>query len=106
LSVIAPSTASTGSTFQVVVADDAGSAIIGATVTLDGTTYTSGANGIATLTAPSTAGTYTITASKTNFVTSDPVTITVEEKGIPGFELLALIAAIGVAFILLRRRRH
>jgi hypothetical protein len=105
LSVVAPSTATTDSTFQVVVADDAGSAIIGATVTLDGTTYTSGANGIATLTAPS-AGTYTIIASKTNFVTSDPVTITVEEKGIPGFELLALIAAIGVAFILLRRRRH
>jgi hypothetical protein len=33
-------------------------------------------------------------------------TITIKEGGgIPGFELLTLIAALGVAFILLRRRR-
>jgi hypothetical protein len=105
LSVIAPSTVTADSTFDVVVADDAGNPIIGATITLDGAIYTSGANGIAKVTAPA-AGTYTITASKTGFVTSEPVTITVKPGGIPGFELVTLIAAIGVALILLRRRRN
>lgn len=105
--VIVPPSAppTTGSTFEVVIADDLGNAIIGATVTLNDKTYTSSTQGITTLTAPSEKGDYTITASKTGFKTFS-VTITIEEGGIPGFELLTLIAAIGVAFILLRRRRN
>jgi 3D (Asp-Asp-Asp) domain-containing protein len=100
-----PTEVCTGSTFDVAVANDVGSAIIGATVTFEGSTYTTGVGGVATLTAPSTAGDYAITATFGTFVAaSDTVTVTV--CGIPGFELLALIAAIGVAFILLRRRRH
>jgi len=48
-----------------------------------------------------------------NLITAATVTFgdqvlsaTIKPAGIPGFELLTLIAAIGVAFILLRRRRH
>ena len=50
-------------------------------------------------------GDYTVYASKTGFQDSDMITITIE-GGIPGFELLTLLVALGVAFILLRRRRH
>ena len=106
LSIIAPSKATAGSTFEVTIANDVGSSVIGATITFDAKTYTSGAQGKATLTAPSETGAYTITATFTGFTAADPVTITIEAGGIPGFELLTLIAAIGVAFILLRRRRH
>lgn len=51
-------------------------------------------------------GTYTITATKEGYTPATSVTITVKEKTTPGFELLTLIIAIGVAFILLRRRRR
>jgi hypothetical protein len=94
------------STFEVTVSRD-GNALIGATVTFEGKTYKTKAGGVATLTAPTTVGDYTITAS---FGTLEPVTttITVTKKtgGIPGFELVTLIAAIGVALILLRRKRN
>ncbi len=94
-----------GQTFTLTVADDTGKAVIGATVTFEGDTYTTGAGGTVTITAPSKAGNYPVTAT---FPGYDPIsdTITIEEGGgIPGFELLTLIAAIGVAFLLLRRRR-
>ncbi|MDH7517242.1 MAG: hypothetical protein QHH19_02725, partial [Candidatus Thermoplasmatota archaeon] len=69
-------------------------------------TQTAGPDG-ATFTAPNVKQktTYTISATKTGYVPAEEVTITVESAGIPGFELLTLVAAIGVAFILLRRRR-
>jgi len=96
-----------GATFDVAVAKDTGDAVIGATVTFDGKTYKTKAGGVVTLTAPTTVGDYDITAT---FGTFTPVTttITVTKKtgGIPGFELVTLIAAIGVALILLRRRRN
>jgi hypothetical protein len=95
-----------GQTFTLTIADDTGAAVIGATVTFEGTTYTSGAGGVVTITAPSKEGSYPVTAT---FPGYDPVsaTVTVEKGGgIPGFELLTLIAAIGVAFLLLRRRRN
>jgi hypothetical protein len=95
-----------GQTFTLTVADDSGSAVIGATVTFEGKTYTSGAGGVATITAPSKAGSYAVTATFPGYEPkSTTVTIT-EGGGIPGFELLTLIAAIGVAFLLLRRRRN
>jgi hypothetical protein len=51
-------------------------------------------------------GTYYIVASKDNYVDSDAAKVVVaEESGGPGFELLTLIIAIGVAYILLKRRR-
>jgi hypothetical protein len=94
-----------GQTFTATIADDTGSPVIGATITFDGKTYTSGASGVATITAPSTEGTYPVTATFPGYEPlSDTVTITAG-GGIPGFELLTLIAAIGVAFLLLRRRR-
>ena len=95
----------TGSTFEVVVAKDTGDPVIGATVTFNDKTYTTGAGGVATLTAPTTAGEYTITASFGTF-TDATGTVTVKAGGTPGFEVLTLLVAIGVAFILLRRRRR
>ena len=80
-----------------------GSALAGATVTIDGTTVTSNENGKATFTVPSTEGTYTITATFEQYG-QGTLTITIKAGGIPGFEVLTLIAAIGVAFILLKRR--
>ena len=107
LVIVPPATApSTGSTFQATIADDLGNAIIGATLTINNKAYISGAQGIVTVTAPTEKGDYTVVATKTGFQSSDPITITIEAGGIPGFEVLTLIAAIGVAFILLRRRRH
>jgi len=95
----------TGQSFTLTIADDKGGPVIGATITFEGTTYTSGAGGTVTITAPSKAGSYPITASFPGYETIS-TTVTVEEGGgIPGFELLTLIAAIGVAFLLLRRRR-
>jgi hypothetical protein len=49
-------------------------------------------------------GKYTVTATMTGYIDADPVTIEVKAKS-PGFELITLIIAIGVALILLRRRR-
>lgn len=51
-------------------------------------------------------GTYYIVASKANYEdsTAAKIKIAAEDQG-PGFELLTLIIAIGVAYILLRRRR-
>lgn len=54
----------------------------------------------------SATGTYTIEATKDDYDPADELKIKITEPaGTPGFELLTLIAAIGVAFILLRRRR-
>lgn len=95
-----------GQTFSLTVADDTGNAVIGATVTFEGQTYTTGAGGVVTITAPSKEGSYPVTAT---FPGYDPIsgTVTIAKGGgIPGFELLTLIAAIGVAFLLLRRRRN
>lgn len=96
-----------GATFEIAVAKDTGDPVIGATVTFEGKTYKTKAGGVVTLTAPTTVGDYDITAA---FGTFTPVTttITVTKKtgGIPGFELVTLIVAIGVALILLRRRRN
>lgn len=95
-----------GQTFTLTIADDTGSPVIGATITFDGKTYTTGAGGVVTITAPSTEGTYPVTATFPGYQTlSDTVTVA-KGGGIPGFELLTLIAAIGVAFLLLRRRRN
>ena len=94
-----------GQTFTLTVADDTGSAVIGATVTFEGKTYETGAGGTVAITAPSKAGSYPVTATFPGYDTISD-TITIEEGGgIPGFELLTLVAAIGVAFLLLRRRR-
>ena len=75
-------------------------------VTFNGKTTMSGGDGKLTLTAPSTAGDYPLTASYGDYEDySTTITIAEGGGGVPGFELLTLIAAIGVAFILLRRRR-
>ena len=85
-----------------------GSALAGATITLEGTdiTATSDGEGKATLTAPKVdkKTPYTVSATYENY-NAGSTTVTIKPAGIPGFELITLIAAIGVAFILLRRRR-
>jgi hypothetical protein len=107
LIISASGSAEAGATITVVVAKDTGDPVIGATILFDGNTYTTGAGGVVEITAPSTAGTYTITASFGTFEDGTfEITITADGGGIPGFELLTLIVAIGVAFILFRRRRQ
>jgi hypothetical protein len=95
----------TGQTFTLTIADDMGSPVIGATVTFEGKTYTTGAGGTVTITAPSTAGSYPVSATFPGFGSVSSTVTVVKGGGIPGFELVTLIAAIGVAFLLLRRRR-
>jgi hypothetical protein len=104
--VVGTTDISAGSQIDVIVADDGGNPIIGATITINNKVFTTGAQGKATITVPSEEGTYTIDATFPGYGAAATVTITVKGGGIPGFELLTLIAAIGVAFILLRRRRH
>jgi len=83
-----------------------GSALAGATVTLNGDEYTSDGEGKVSIKMSST-GEQTITATFPGDGYKDgSLTITVKKaSGTPGFELLTLIIAIGVAFILIRRRR-
>ncbi len=62
-------------------------------------------NGVVTLKIKN-KGTYTIEATKAGYKDAETLTIKVTEEGVtPGFELLTLIIALGVAFILLKRRR-
>jgi hypothetical protein len=96
----------TGQTFTLTIADDMGSPVIGATVTFEGKTYTTGAGGTVTITAPSTAGSYPVSATFPGFGSVSSTVTVVKGGGIPGFELLTLVAAIGVAFLLLRRKRN
>jgi len=89
---------------DVYVSDDDGNLITAATVTFGDQVLTT-INGKVTITV-TTETTGTIGATKTGFSPAEDVSATIKPAGIPGFELLTLIAAIGVAFILLRRRRH
>jgi hypothetical protein len=81
-----------------------GSGLAGSTVTFQSQTKTTDNDGKATFTAPTEPGTYTLTASYENMQTAT-LSVTVGKAESPGFELITLIIAIGVAFILLRRRR-
>ncbi len=107
ISISGPSSnPSTGEEFSASVIAK-GSGLGGATVTFNDKTYTTDSQGKVTLKAPDKKGTYTITATYEGKQYEDgTLDITVEAAGTPGFELLTLIAAIGVAFILLRRRRN
>jgi len=82
-----------------------GSGLGGATVTFNGKEAISDNDGKATFTAPDKEGDYTITASFDDAQYADGTATITIKAGTPGFELLTLIVAIGVAFILLRRRR-
>ncbi len=103
-----------GETFTVTILAK-GAPLAGAKVTVsyDGKTehYTSDGEGKVTLTAPDVTKdtTYTITATFPEAANYKESTLTITIKagggGIPGFELLAFIAALGAAFILIRRRR-
>lgn len=96
---------SAGESFEVVAgADDGNSA--GIQVTFNGVTKTTSGNGVVKFTAPTEPGTYQITATKDGYISADTGEVVIAAGGIPGFEILTLIAAIGVAFILLRRRQH
>jgi len=106
ISIIAPSgKIETGKSYTFTIVAK-GQPLAGATITFNDKTYTSDGDGKITLTMPDTKGEYTVTATFPNYI-DKKVTFTVSaSSGTPGFELLTLIAALGVAFILLRRRRH
>ncbi|RLF33057.1 MAG: hypothetical protein DRM98_02885, partial [Thermoplasmata archaeon] len=110
LQIAVDETITAGSTFEVVVGTDKGDPVIGATVTVswNDKTYKTKAGGVAKIDAPKevkSGETYTITATFGDFEKAT-ATVQVKKGGTPGFELLTLITALGVAFILLRRRRH
>lgn len=106
LTVVISGEVKAGQAFNVVIADDSGQPVIGATVTFEGKPYMSGAGGVVALTAPTTEGSYPISATFTGFTAASSTVTVVKSTGVPGFELLTLVAAIGVAFLLLRRRRN
>jgi hypothetical protein len=87
----------------VVVSNDDGAVVTGVTV-IFGTQTGVTVNGQVTFTVTKD-DTYTVTATKTGFTAADQVIVKAKPAGIPGFELLTLVAAIGVAFLLLRRRQ-
>ncbi len=106
-----PTTITIGESFTIKAgADDGNNNGILVTITKgDGTVVKQGAtvNGQVSFTIKekdAKAGKYTLTATMTGYVDADPVTVEIKGKA-PGFELLTLIIAIGVALILLRRRR-
>ncbi len=104
---VSPAKPVTGQSFTVTVVANT-RALAGATVTFEGVEVTSDNDGKATFTAPTVDKDtdYTVTATYPDDQYEDgtlPITVV---KGTPGFELLTLIVAIGVAFILLRRRKH
>jgi hypothetical protein len=107
--VLPPTTPKGTQTFTITIANDAGQGVAGATVTFNQATYTSGANGLTELKAPDVkdkTANYQITATFTGYADASPVSLTIgQTPGIPGFELLTLVVAIGVAFLLLRRRQ-
>ncbi len=106
ITIIGPSEMpSSGEKFTVTIIAK-GSPLAGATVTFDGKTYSSGGDGKVTITAPEVdeETEYTVTATFDPYM-DGTLTVTIAQGGIPGFELVALLAALGVAFILLRRRR-
>jgi hypothetical protein len=87
-------------------ADDGNNNGILVTITGPGGTFTgTTVNGVVKIKVTKEEGTYTITAEKPDYESADPVTVTVKAPS-PGFELLTLIIAIGVAYILLKRRRQ
>jgi len=103
-----PTTAKRGAKVVVTVSKDDATPAVNALVAVEGSTteYHTDGSGQVTITAPSKDGTYIVTASFGAFQ-DGTATLTVkgETPSTPGFELLTLIAALGVAFILLRRRR-
>ncbi len=82
-----------------------GSPLAGATVTFNGETFTSGGDGKLTLTAPSTAGNYTLKATYGNY-NGYELTITVDHA-MPGFELITVLIAFAavVGLMIIRRKR-
>jgi hypothetical protein len=105
ITAIMPGTApKAGETFTITLIAK-GMPLAGATITFNGKTVTSDGEGKATITAPSTAGDYPLTASYGTYKDYETTITVLEGGGIPGFELVTLVIAIGIAFILLRRRR-
>jgi hypothetical protein len=111
LIIVLPSTTPKGTqSFTITIANDAGQGVAGATVSFNQKTYTSGANGLTELQAPDVkdknGADYQITVTFTGYSDATPTTIHIAQTpGMPGFELLTLVVAIGVAFLLLRRRQ-
>jgi hypothetical protein len=102
ITITGPDEVKTETEFTVTVVAK-GSGLAGATVTFEGQTKTTDNQGKATFTAPDEEGTFTVTATYENYQ-SGTLSVVVKVES-PGFELMMFIVALGVAFILLRRRR-
>jgi hypothetical protein len=106
ITIVTPDEVYAGESFTLTITAK-GQPLSGATVTLDGTTTkTSDGEGKVKFTAGAKDETHTITATYEPYTQAQVTIGPLDEKGTPGFELLTLVIAIGVAFILLRRRKH
>jgi hypothetical protein len=103
ITIVGPASIEAGTSFTI-TAIAKGQPLSGATITYDSKTVTTDGEGKAKITAPSTKGNYTITATFGDYKPGT-FTITVNPAKSPGFELITLIIAIGVALILIKRRR-
>jgi hypothetical protein len=84
-----------------------GGPLAGATISFNGQTSISDANGKVTLTAPSKKGDYTIIAEYEGFNDGELI-IKIKDSDIPGFDILLLLIAFGiviVSLIIVKRRR-
>ena len=90
--------------FSLIISDDTGQGIIGAKVTFNNQEYTSSVNGKLTLKAPENPNNYTISASFDNFHSTSKV-IQVKQNQTPGFEILTFVISLGIALILLKRKK-
>ena len=104
ITIVGPAKIEAGKSFTVTVVAK-GQPLAGAVITYNGNTVVTDGEGKAKVKAPSKIGDITITATFGNYK-DGVLTLTITKaQGTPGFELLTLIIALGVAFILIRRRR-
>jgi len=104
ITIVGPAKIEAGKSFTITVVAK-GQPLAGAVITYNGNTVVTDGEGKAKIKAPSKIGDITITATFGNY-NDGVLTLTITKaQGTPGFELLTLIIALGVAFILIRRRR-
>lgn len=95
-----------GEHFTLTIADDEGRAVIGAKVEFNGKEYISETQGLVKLVAPEEPKNYTASVTFEDYIgTEISIKVKAEPTKTPGFELLTLVVSIGIAFVLLRKRK-
>jgi len=91
---------------SIIVADEKGASVIGATIHFGESTFLTGANGEVKLKTPEQESQFELYATMDGYTDSEKTTIYIKKdiNGSPGFEVLGLVIALGIAFILYRRK--